>query len=37
VCRSGNRSGVVANALRRHGFTKTRHLLGGLALASKQA
>ncbi|WP_404402146.1 aminotransferase class V-fold PLP-dependent enzyme [Idiomarina seosinensis] len=34
VCRSGNRSGVVADALRRHGFTKTRHLLGGLALAS---
>lgn len=37
VCRSGNRSGVVANALRRQGFAKTRHLLGGLALASKQA
>lgn len=37
ICRSGNRSGVVANALRRHGFIKTRHLLGGLALASKQA
>jgi cysteine sulfinate desulfinase/cysteine desulfurase-like protein/rhodanese-related sulfurtransferase len=37
VCRSGNRSGVVAKALRRQGFTKTRHLLGGLALASKQA
>lgn len=36
VCRSGNRSGVVAQVLRRHGFAKTRHLLGGLALASRQ-
>lgn len=34
VCRSGNRSAVVANALQRHGFKQTRHLMGGLALLS---
>lgn len=37
VCRSGNRSGVVANALQRHGFTQTRHLTGGLALLNQPA
>lgn len=31
LCRSGNRSQVVANVLKRHGFN-SRHLLGGLAL-----
>ena len=34
VCRSGQRSGVMANALTRLGFTKVQHLSGGLALAS---
>ena len=37
VCRSGNRSAVVANALQRHGFKQTRHLMGGLALLSSPA
>jgi cysteine sulfinate desulfinase/cysteine desulfurase-like protein/rhodanese-related sulfurtransferase len=34
VCRSGQRSGVMADALTRLGFTKVQHLSGGLALAS---
>ena len=37
VCRSGNRSAVVANVLQRHGFKRTRHLMGGLALLSSPA
>ena len=36
LCRSGNRSQVVANVLKRHGFN-SRHLLGGLALLSSPA
>ena len=36
LCRSGNRSQVVANVLKRHGFN-SRHLLGGLALLGAPA
>lgn len=36
LCRSGNRSQVVANVLKRHGFN-SRHLLGGLALLGTPA
>ncbi|MDV6316872.1 aminotransferase class V-fold PLP-dependent enzyme [Idiomarina sp. HP20-50] len=36
LCRSGNRSQVVANVLKRHGFN-SRHLLGGLALLQSPA
>jgi cysteine sulfinate desulfinase/cysteine desulfurase-like protein/rhodanese-related sulfurtransferase len=36
LCRSGNRSQVVANVLRRHGFN-SRHLQGGLALLDSPA
>lgn len=36
LCRSGTRSQVVANVLKRHGFN-SRHLLGGLALLSSPA
>ena len=36
LCRSGNRSQIVANVLKRHGFN-SRHLLGGLALLGSPA
>lgn len=36
VCRSGHRSAAVAQALVRHGFTKVRHLTGGLALLHEE-